>query len=262
LCAALQASADRVRFDVLSDDSIAQSRSFVFRPTMMYQSRIHTFKLRNPALVALHYDWSIIPRSTAALASALPPFSVEPPTGTIAPGASATFTLRFEPMDAEDFEVKAVFAASSPDAPAGAPATSSLVIAVSGRATRPVCHMDVPHTDYLSQRSVDLLGPNGERGPLDASVRVLHIPSLGIGVRNPKRFYVVNSTNAAYDFAWEVTGTAAAASLGSTIKCLTPRGMIGAGKRFEMAFEFAPKAPVVSEAFYRFSIPGHNLSQV
>lgn len=49
------------------------------------------------------------------------------------------------------------------------------------------------------------------------------------------RFYVVNPTNVGYDFSWESQGNANPAW-----RCVTQRGMILAGKRGEMVFEYTP----------------------
>ena len=46
---------------------------------------------------------------------------------------------------------------------------------------------------------------------------------------------MVNPTNVGYDFSWESQGNANPAW-----RCVTQRGMILAGKRGEMVFEFTP----------------------
>lgn len=51
----------------------------------------------------------------------------------------------------------------------------------------------------------------------------------------PCRFYVVNPTNVGYDFSWESQGNTHPAW-----RCVTQRGMILAGKRGEMVFEYTP----------------------
>jgi hydrocephalus-inducing protein len=39
--------------------------------------------------------------------------------------------------------------------------------------------------------------------PLDASTKVLEFESLGVRVRNTKRFMVLNPTSIAYEFFWD-----------------------------------------------------------
>jgi hypothetical protein len=85
-----------------------------------------------------------------------------------------------------------------------------------------------------------------------------------------KAFYVLNPTDTGYEFVWEQVGVPSAASARTTagssavmsaIRCLTPRGMILAGSRTEMAFEYTPYTSDTVEAFYRFLLPSHSLSQ-
>jgi hypothetical protein len=47
-------------------------------------------------------------------------------------------------------------------------------------------------------------GPSGSIEPLDLATRVLEVESLGVRVRNTKRFFVLNPTAIAYEFAWQV----------------------------------------------------------
>lgn len=63
-----------------------------------------------------------------------------------------------------------------------------------------------------------------------------------------RRFYVVNPTNVGYDFSWESQGNPHPAW-----RCVTQRGMILAGKRGEMVFEYTPDDMEVAEV--RLSCP-------
>lgn len=58
------------------------------------------------------------------------------------------------------------------------------------------------------------------------------------------RFYVVNPTNVGYDFSWEGQGNAH-----PSWRCVTQRGMILAGKRGEMVFEFTPDDMEIAEVY-------------
>lgn len=62
------------------------------------------------------------------------------------------------------------------------------------------------------------------------------------------RFYVVNPTNVGYDFSWESQGNPHPAW-----RCVTQRGMILAGKRGEMVFEYTPDDMEVAEVMFPFS---------
>jgi hypothetical protein len=271
-----------------SDEQQQQQRVVTFRPTAMYQSCVHSFTVRNPALTALAFDWSLYnlrsgSSSTAVAATSsntttdrpssqqqrqqqqqqqqLPcPYSIEPVCGSIAAGTEQSFLLRFSPLEVDDYAYRLVAAV-----PALRGDTPPLTVTLRGRATRPLVHFDLqPSTDYLAKRSTHAL-PN-ERGVLGApiectsAVRVCEVTSRGTRVRNPVKFSVVNPTNASYDFVWEVLGEPSTAW-----KCMTERGAVLAGKRGEMLFEFTPAAgdeSSVCEAFMRFTIAQHGVSEL
>ena len=70
-------------------------------------------------------------------------------------------------------------------------------------------------------------------------LQVLEFESLGIKVRNPKRFFVLNPTSINYEFVWAPMPKAAS-SIGtrsgagqqavSPFTCVTKRGIIGGGR--------------------------------
>lgn len=57
---------------------------------------------------------------------------------------------------------------------------------------------------------------------------------------------MVNPTNIGYDFSWESQGNANPAW-----RCVTQRGMILAGKRGEMVFEYTPDDMETAEVYDR-----------
>ena len=73
---------------------------------------------------------------------------------------------------------------------------------IRGAAQRPVCHFELPGSDYLERRPADVPGPSGNVGPLDPSIKVI-FESLGTNIKNTLRFKVINPTNMGYDFMWE-----------------------------------------------------------
>lgn len=58
---------------------------------------------------------------------------------------------------------------------------------------------------------------------------------------------MVNPTNVGYDFSWEPQGNPHPAW-----RCVTQRGMILAGKRGEMVFEYTPDDMEVAEVIFPF----------
>ena len=72
------------------------------------------------------------------------------------------------------------------------PNLDKLIIEMDGEAERPVCHFELPPTNYR------------ERKPdLEAKYNVIEFESLGWKVKNTKRFYVVNPTSSGYEFEWK-----------------------------------------------------------
>lgn len=66
-------------------------------------------------------------------------------------------------------------------------------------------------------------------------VQVLELESLGIKVRNTKRFFVLNPTSINYEFVWSPAPEAAPAGNEghnrlSPFTCVTRRGIIGSGR--------------------------------
>jgi hydrocephalus-inducing protein len=133
-----------------------------------------------------------------------------------------------------------------------------LVIPLSGKAQRPVCHFELDPCTYVSTRSAELPGPNGEIGRLDPSVRVLQMQSLGTLVKNTKRFYAINPMNVGYDFQWEPVGAAAHPAF----RCTSTKGMMVAGKKTEMVFEYTPSEVGLHESFWQFRIPSQGITQL
>lgn len=102
-----------------------------------------------------------------------------------------------------------------------------------------------------------MVGPSGAIEPLDPATKVLEFESLGIKVRNTKRFFVLNPTSIAYEFEWR---PASGAQEGKPFECATRRGVIGGGRHFEMVFHFTPSVDEAAEAFWTFVIPEQGIS--
>ena len=123
--------------------------------------------------------------------------------------------------------------------------------ALTGKATRPWCHFSLPEVDAtaLTHAADDL-----------SNVRVIEFESLGIKVKNTRRFNVYNPTNVAYEFRWDQDQSRESSGAGA-FRCLTRRGQIQPGKKFEMVFEFVPDATQKAESWWRFGIPRHEISE-
>ncbi|KAF1774057.1 Abnormal spindle-like microcephaly-associated protein, ASH domain [Phytophthora cactorum] len=130
-------------------------------------------------------------------------------------------------------------------------------VEVRGGSLRPACHFDVERSDYAQWRAPNVPGPHGELGPLDPSIKVIEMESLGVRVRNTRRFYVVNPTNVSYEFSWIPQ-----ADVNPCFRCATPKGLMLAGKRCEMIFEFTPQQLELQEMFWYFKITHFQVSQL
>ena len=88
-------------------------------------------------------------------------------------------------------------------------------------------------------------------------VEVLH----DVQVHNVKRFWVLNPTSMAYSFAWEAVDAATPGSPASPFHCSTMTGVLAAGKRYEMVFQYTPsedKLQVVPAALLTAVTYGHS----
>jgi hydrocephalus-inducing protein len=78
-----------------------------------------------------------------------------------------------------------------------------------------------------ASQSTNLTTPNRQ---------VLEFESLGVRVRNTKRFFVLNPTSISYEFVWAPVARAAAgqgsggADTQSPLVCSTRKGIIGGGR--------------------------------
>ena len=99
---------------------------------------------------------------------------------------------------------------------------------------------------------------NGLNSPIEVTdIRVAELESIGLQTRNTFRFYITNTTSTNYEFIWESMGDPS-----PFWRCVQGAGMMYAGKRIEMVFEYLPEEVAVAEAFFKFRIPNMMLEQV
>ena len=227
-----------------------------FRPTMMFQTRSHSFELKNVGAVEMAVAWVVQRLGGEPLgAAADEPFSVAPAEQLIKAGESMTVTVSFSPQEVDGFTRELVCLCSNL-----AEGVSPPRVTLSGKSKRPYCHFELTDGGYLREgrRSPEMPGPDGSLTPLDPATRVIEFESLGTKVRNTRRFFVVNPTSVPYDFVWESEAEKAqsADSLVSRVfRCQTRKGTVLAGRKFEMIFEFTPDTVNLQESFWRFRIP-------
>lgn len=285
LNATIVASADTVKYKC---DGHGENITFV--PTFMFQSTVHKFSFTNDSTIPLPVTWSfddIKRRATtmgsragtaagsraataaAAVSNIPPPFLIEPKDAVVAPNSSKEFSVTFAPYDADEF-IYLLKGETLPTAPVElaegeeAPITPAqgngpVRIILRGTAKRPLCHFDIKETmDYLIRRAPNMKNEIGLFSPIEtADLKVVEMESTGLRSRNTFRFHVINPTNDNYEFQWEAVGDPS-----PFWRCVYSAGMLFAGKRAEMVFEYLPEEVVVAEAFFKFKLPNAGLEQL
>ncbi|CAD7699390.1 unnamed protein product, partial [Ostreobium quekettii] len=165
-------------------------------------------------------------------------------------------TLKFSPTEVE--ECRRVITCDIPNLPDD---QDPVARSVNGKALRPLCHFDLPGSDYISagRRKPDMTGPGGGLDPLDPATKIVEFTSLGTMVQNTMRFHVANPTNISYEFVWDRVEVPSSDATASPFSCLTRRGVMSGGRRYEMAFDFTPTCSKVHESFWVFRVPEHRI---
>ncbi|XP_068943597.1 hydrocephalus-inducing protein homolog [Petaurus breviceps papuanus] len=192
--------------------------------------------------------------SHAYSSSSTYPFSMEPVSGIIPVGKYQKIKVKFSPLEVGDFE-NYIYC----QIPNLAPGAQGLMVAVKGRSLLPYCHFDLTESDYISnhRRHPDLNGPNG--APLDPNTRVIEFASVGVGAKNIQTFTIMNPTSSPYSYQW-VSEEAENLQNPSSFLCLTEEGVIQPEKKAEISFQFTPNHLDITESFWTFQIPEHNIS--
>jgi len=218
----------------------------------MFGSRSYKFTLKNTSTISLHYSFKIMNASTGISDSG--PFSISPRKGTIPAGTDEILIVKFSPEEIEK-DFTRILTCRIPNLP---PDVEPLQIKLGGVAERPVCHFELPPSTYREKKGKDMT-------PIDSKYSIIEFQSLGVKVKNTKRFMVVNPTSHSYDFEWEEVESE---DPGKEVKkekpmfrCLTLKGTILSGKKFEMVFEYTPDNVGEHESFWNFKIPVEDIVQ-
>ena len=255
-----------------------------FDATMMYRSRVREISVNNKGNISSECYWSFSRIDTTDETSLPIPYSVNPEKKLLAANSKEIFNIDFSPVEVDDHTYEGIceipalrhrhylerllFGDTVDD--------GSLRLQMSGIVQRPVIHVDLRKSDYFTsgRRSLELpsfsdnvtlqklLGSSSSR-PLSELVHVIEITSLGVMVRNKATFYVVNPTANDYRFSWEKLTELSPPSAEVTetpFRCKTYSGVILSGGRYEMVFEYNPKASHPVEGLYRLSIPSNGIA--
>ncbi|KAI9343132.1 hypothetical protein BDR26DRAFT_917651 [Obelidium mucronatum] len=225
-----------------------------FKSTLMYQTRVFKFTVKNPGKVILKYSFIFYGDNGYPLepTSDECPFSVVPNKGSIEPGESSVLTVKFSPLEDGIYSgnltghIQNLVKEAKP-----------ITIKVSGVSLRPFCHFELDDSDYITseRRNPEISAMNGVPLSLLPQTKVIEFESCGVKVRNTKRFYIVNPTSFNYEFEWTTDQTVDKRAF----RCVTLRGLVMAGKKFEMIFEFTPETIDLKESYWKFEILKHNI---
>lgn len=224
------------------------TKEVVFSSTFMYDSRETTFTVNNTSKIPLIINWK------HENIDFMSPFTIKPSECTINPSATQTFTAIFTPTDTDNYEI--TYNANIPYTTfdsvdnRGVP----LLIKMMGNSLRPLCNFELEKSSYLTIRDNNRLNENREELPLSSEIKIVEIESLGIYVKNTRKFNVRNPTNIDYEFIWEELSNS-----DKSIKCVISHGICASGKSQTMIFEFLPINMGTFESFYEFKIPEQNI---
>ncbi len=231
---------DQVRYE-------CPTRTIEFKPTLMYASRSYKLTVKNTSLITLNYNWKIVNSETGILDAG--PYTIIPKKGSISPGCDDTFIIKFSPVEVEhDFSriLSANIENLSPD-------MKPLIIEVNGIAERPIVHFELPPSTYKERKEKDMVA-------VDNKYKIIEFDSLGTNIKNTKRFMAVNPTAQGYEFEWEEIPDEHK-KLKPMFKCITPKGVILSGKKFEMVFEYTPDNVGEHESYWLFKVPSERIVQ-
>ncbi|KAF4655034.1 hypothetical protein FOL46_008426, partial [Perkinsus olseni] len=238
----------------------SQEERVVFSTTVLYHARQHIFVLENASEISFDYSWRLVNAAAAARSTAHRAFTVvRPQSGTLQARTKLDVALRFSPTEVCDFStVRLELMLPQKDE-----ATPAMSLALDASATCPVCHFEILDCPTLPGRD---------------DVRIIEFESLGTGVRNRRRFSVLNTTKERYRFFWvdhrqalpdgcatdDAAGGAGgeATAMGGSLQpfgCVTRDGEIASGKKYEMELLYTPMSYGRHESFWTFRVPSQNL---
>lgn len=217
----------------------------------MFSSRMYKFTVKNTSKIVLNYLMKIVNAETGVLHEE--PYTISPKKGSIAPGCDENFVVMFSPTEIEqDFSRLICCKIGNLN-----PTMKPLIIELDGVGERPVCHFELPPSHYKERREKEM-------NPIDSKYNIIEFESIGTKIKNTKRFMVTNPTGQGYEFEWEqLSEETKDGKLRSKpmFNCVTPKGIILSGKKFEMIFEYTPEGVGEHESYWNFKVLSEKISQ-
>lgn len=215
----------------------------------MYATRSFKFNLKNVSEIAMNYAFRIVSAQTGIPDAG--PYTVIPKKGSIRAGGHEEIIVKFSPLEIES-SFERLLSCNIQNLPKDS--QEPLVLEMSGIAERPVCHFELPPSSYKEKKARDMT-------PIDSKYNIIEFESLGTRIKNTKRFMVVNPTSQGYEFVWEEEEPEEGRRGKPMFRCLTPKGTILSGKKFEMQFEYVPDNVGEHESFWKFRIKSEQIVQ-
>ncbi|CAD5117498.1 DgyrCDS6267 [Dimorphilus gyrociliatus] len=250
-----------------------KTESIHFRETLMFQTRVFELVLSNKGVINMDISWQILmeeasrgvtptaklrencedsPRSSILSDIAYSPFTVNPEHTVIGPGKKASFTIKFAPLDVNDYEARLI--GSIPNLEVG---KFGPVVGLRARSLMPYIHFELEDSDYIkaARRDPKLRGPNDAPAgtTLDPNTRVIEYNVIGLGVTEVRKFTFVNPTSKNFTFDWtneDIQDT----KIEPNFSCLTPYGRLNSGKKGECAFQFKSTDLGLIESFWKINV--------
>ncbi|CAH8565959.1 unnamed protein product [Heterobilharzia americana] len=258
-----------------------------FKETHIFEKRIYRFEIINSGLITLHFNWSIqmmspLPETLGdnntlnnridesyheQWERSLIPFTIDPVEGSILPGKSYFIEVTFNPLLLGEFVAQ--LTGSIDNLPYQSSTNSNRnrqvllppIITITGKSENSILHFDLYDSDYLSsgRRNPELPGPIGT--PLGASLdpftRVIEFNTVGLGLRKTRYFSIINTTKENFEFMIKNEDSFSIQEPKS-VKCLVDKGIILAGKKINIGFEFISYQLGLIESFWRFHVKNFN----
>uniref|UniRef100_A0A5K4F930 Hydin_ADK domain-containing protein n=1 Tax=Schistosoma mansoni TaxID=6183 RepID=A0A5K4F930_SCHMA len=262
-----------------------------FKETSIFEKRIYRFELFNQGLITLHFKWSIhmissMPENESNKNmitneyqsnnenhnehwdKSLIPFKVYPIEDCILPGRSQFIEVTFSPLLLGEFEAQLIskidnLAQQSSNTNRNRPILTAPIITITGKSENSILHFDLYDSDYISsgRRNLELPGPNGTPfgGSLDPFTRVIEFSTIGLGLKSTRYFSIVNTTREDFEFMI-INEDSVNVKQPQSVKCLVEKGIILAGKKVNIGFEYISYQLGLIESFWRFVVDKYDYS--
>ncbi|XP_041376326.1 hydrocephalus-inducing protein-like isoform X3 [Gigantopelta aegis] len=238
-----------------------------FKDTLMFQTRVFQMKLMNEGKILMDFKWKIVMdnltpiitvnKLTPTLSSekskfidaSYVPFSIEPLYGTVGPGKTVVCTIKFSPLDVNEYEARLMCRIPNLENDERGP-----VVELKARSLMPYCHFELQESDYLLRAA-----RNSPRTKNDPNLQVIEFTSIGTPVKAVREFNMLNPTKLSYKFEW-VCEDKPDIKTPTHFQCLYPTGEIQGRKKFKAAFEFTSSDKELVESSWTFKIAEKNIT--